>query len=24
VLERASLVCCDLKSQAMLESGDLI
>ena len=24
VLERASLVCCDLKSQAMIESGDLI
>ena len=24
VLERASLVCCDLKSQARLESGDLI
>ncbi len=24
VLERASLVCCDLKSQAILESGDLI
>ncbi|HEY4976921.1 MAG TPA: ornithine cyclodeaminase family protein [Gaiellaceae bacterium] len=24
VLERASLVCCDLKSQATLESGDLI
>ncbi|MHB8060785.1 MAG: ornithine cyclodeaminase family protein [Gaiellaceae bacterium] len=24
VLERASFVCCDLKSQAMLESGDLI
>jgi alanine dehydrogenase len=24
VLERASLVCCDLKSQAVLESGDLI
>ncbi len=24
VLERASLVCCDLKSQAALESGDLI
>ena len=24
VLERASLVCCDLKSQAQIESGDLI